>query len=382
MKPHGLNQAKNLSPNFSDFMTAEWRLLNLSELPWMRSQSIYHAVSLVQDKLKTPNTLIITWPDQPFVCIGLHQIIDQSVELEYLVKNNIPYIRRATGGGSVYLDSNQLFYQIICRTEDYPESTAEFYKRFLEPVVQTYRSFSIPAEYSPINDIVANGRKISGNGAVTFGSSRVLVGNFIFDFPAQEMSKILKVPEEKFRDKIAKSLQERMGSFTYFLEENPKKEEVIERYLKNFEKILGINIYHGNLIKEEQKKLSELEQLYMEKEWMNYVEKSGDEIFQQKIKSGTYFTLGNKKFQGGLVQIFLNSENNKIKEILISGDFTISPPYILKELEHHLQGMKIDEETLTKTIIDFYSKHSVESPGILAKEISGLIADIFRKTRK
>jgi len=363
-------------------MTAEWRLLNLSELPWMRSQSIYHAVSLVQDKLQTPNTLIITWPDQPFVCIGLHQIIDQSVELDFLSSNNLPYVRRATGGGSVYLDSNQIFYQIICRTEEYAESTSEFYKKFLEPVVQTYRDFTIPAEYSPINDIVADNRKISGNGAVTFGSSRVLVGNFIFDFPAQEMSKILKVPEEKFRDKIAKSLEERMGSFSYFLDSIPSKEEVIGKYLENFQNSLEIELYPGSLLKEEQKKLAELEQLYMENEWMYYVEKSGDEIFQQKIKSGTYFTLGNKKFQGGLVQIFLNSENNKIKELVISGDFTISPPYTVKELEIKLQGIKIEKNILTRTIEDFYAKYGVESPGISPEEISNLIVDIFGKTRK
>ena len=196
------------------------------------------------------------------------------------------------------------------------------------------------------------------------------------------MSKILKVPEEKFRDKIAKSLEERMGSFSYFLKEVPKKEDVIERYLENFQNMLEIELVPGNLLKEEQKKLTELEQLYMENEWMYYVEKRGNEIFQQKIKSGTYFTLGNKKLLGGLVQIFLNSENNKIKEILISGDFTISPPYVVKELEFELRGVKLEQDILTNIIKKFYIKHQVESPGILPEELSELIVEIFKKTRK
>ncbi|MBY9001863.1 MAG: hypothetical protein KGD64_13170, partial [Candidatus Heimdallarchaeota archaeon] len=34
-------------------MSREWRLLNLGEIPWKRTQSIYHALALVQEDLKT-----------------------------------------------------------------------------------------------------------------------------------------------------------------------------------------------------------------------------------------------------------------------------------------------------------------------------------------
>ncbi|MCG3215646.1 MAG: hypothetical protein KAS63_02950 [Candidatus Heimdallarchaeota archaeon] len=363
-------------------MTSKWRLLNLSELPWIKTQSVYHAVSLIQDEFGTPNTLILTWPNQAYVCIGLHQIIDLSVELEYIKSNNLPYVRRATGGGSVYLDQNQVFYQIICKKEDYPLPLEDFYKTFLEPVVKTYREYAIPAEYTPINDIIADDRKISGNGAVSFGKSRVLVGNFIFDFPALEMSKILKVPDEKFRDKIAKSLTERMGSFTYFLDPVPTKNEVVETYLEYFQKILDIEFYHGTLSDEELEKMSEIEKLYSTKEWVYYVEKKGDELLQQKIKSGTYFSFRNKKFPGGLVQIFLNSEKGRIKEIIISGDFTISPPYILPEIELELVGKRLDEEVLLKVLLGLYSTLNIETPGITPMQIAGMIVEIYEKTRK
>ena len=58
----------------------EWRLLNLGEIPWQRTQSIYHALALTQTKLSTPDTLIVNWPNNPFVCIGLHQIVDLVIE--------------------------------------------------------------------------------------------------------------------------------------------------------------------------------------------------------------------------------------------------------------------------------------------------------------
>ncbi|MFW9852460.1 MAG: hypothetical protein ACFFDS_05935, partial [Candidatus Thorarchaeota archaeon] len=78
----------------------EWRLLNLAKIPWQRTQSIYHALALIQAELSTPNTLIINWPSKPFVSIGLHQVIDLVIETDYLEKNNIPFLRRSCGGGS------------------------------------------------------------------------------------------------------------------------------------------------------------------------------------------------------------------------------------------------------------------------------------------
>ncbi len=313
-------------------MSKKWRLLNLGEVPWKRTQSIYHALALVQEELKTPNTLIMIWPDRPFVCIGLHQIIDISIDLENTSSMNLPYIRRACGGGAVYLNRDQIFYQIICNEKEYPKEMLEFYELFLNPVVETYKHFGIPAQFVPVNDVVAEDRKVSGNGAVTFNSSRVLVGNFILDFPAKNMSKILKVPEEKFRDKIASTLEERMGSFRYFLKELPSREEIIEEYIANFEKKLNIELIHGKLLQEEIDKISEIEDLYDTEDWLYYVEKTGREMYQQKIKSGTYFTSIVKKLPGGLINLFLHFDENEIKDVIISGDFSLNPPFVLHEI--------------------------------------------------
>jgi lipoate-protein ligase A len=64
--------------------------------------------------------------------------------------------------------------------------------------------------FKPVNDIIANGRKISGNGAAEIGDTQVLVGNFIVNFNFEMMSKVLRVPDEKFRDKVFKTLSENL----------------------------------------------------------------------------------------------------------------------------------------------------------------------------
>jgi lipoate-protein ligase A len=363
-------------------MTSEWRIINLGEIEWIETQAIYHALSLVQDEHDTPNTLIINWPSKPFVCIGLHQIMENSVELDYINSQKLPIVRRGCGGGSVYLDSNQVFYQIICKKEEYNFSLKEFYQFFLDPVVKTYRFFDIPAEYSPINDIVAEEKKISGNGAVTFGRSRVLVGNFIFDFPAKEMSKILKVPEEKFRDKIANSLEERMGSFSSFLDTPPSKKEVIQKYIEFFHEKTGKKLETGKLSEIEKEKIKEIKALYEQNEWLNYVEYEKDSIIQQKILSGTYFTFSERKFQGGLVQLFIHFEGDVIADLVISGDFTVSPPMILPEFQSYIIGAKVNRENLRKKLEMFSVTKEVDLPGITIDDLVELFLDTYKKVKK
>ena len=363
-------------------MSKKWRLLNLGEVPWKRTQSIYHALALTQEELKTPNTLIIIWPDKPFVCIGLHQIIDTSIDLENITSMNLPYIRRACGGGSVYLNNEQIFYQIICEEKEYPKEMLEFYKLFLTPVVETYKHFGIPAQFVPVNDVVADNRKISGNGSVTFNSSRVLVGNFILDFPAKNMSKILKVPEEKFRDKIASTLEERMGSFKYFLKNIPSKGEIIKEYIVNFEKKLNIELMEGELLQEEIDKIKEIDNLYDTDDWLYYVERTGRETYQQKIKSGTYFTSVIKKLPGGLINLFLHFDGDKIKDVIISGDFSLNPPFILHEIEEGLKGTRIEYDAIRIKLGLLLDENNVEMPGIQREELAKLILKAFENLKK
>ncbi len=363
-------------------MEKEWRLLNIGEQNWLDTQAIYHALALVQNGSQTPNTLVLTWPDRPLVCVGLHQVLEQSVELDYIQEQKLPIVRRGTGGGSVYLDSNQLFYQIICNKKDYNQKLREFYEYFLTPVIQTYKEFNISAEYSPINDIVAKGRKISGNGAVSYGNSRVLVGNFIFDFPSVEMSKILKVPDEKFRDKIAKSLEERMGSFKILLAEIPTKEEVVEKYIQNFQKELDVKLIEGSLSNIEEEKLADIKDLYQQKDWLYYVDKDKTDLFQQKIKGDTYFVFSEKKFLGGLMQLFIHFDSGKIVDIVISGDFSLSPPFILEEMQKILMNTQIDETIISEKLSDFFISNNIDLPGILPEDISKLIVDTFSKIKK
>lgn len=182
-------------------------LFNLGKVPWAESQLIYHALGELNRE-----ALSLVSPATPYVCIGFHQDVDQEVDLEYCQTHHIPVFRREVGGGAVFLDGGQLFFQLILRRDNplAPLRLESFYRKFLDPVIQVHRRLGIPAEYRPINDLVVNGRKISGTGAGEIGDCTVFVGNLILDFDYETMSRVLRVPDEKFREKVQKTIRENL----------------------------------------------------------------------------------------------------------------------------------------------------------------------------
>ena len=84
------------------------QLYNLGKVPWKESQLIYHALALCGEE-----ALCLLSPASPYVCIGFHQDVTQEVDLEYCRQNHIPVFRREVGGGAVFRDGNQLFFQLI-----------------------------------------------------------------------------------------------------------------------------------------------------------------------------------------------------------------------------------------------------------------------------
>ena len=160
----------------------EWRLIDLGFVEPYTAQTFYEAIAEAVHQGISPNTLILVQPASPYACIGYHQDLEKETDIEYLQKKGLPVIRRSQGGGATYLDRKQVFYQIIAKDSSViPRDVDQLFKRLLSVTVESYRRLGVPAEFKPLNDVVVEGRKISGNGAGMHESSTILVGNFIID---------------------------------------------------------------------------------------------------------------------------------------------------------------------------------------------------------
>jgi lipoate-protein ligase A len=342
----------------------------LNQVEWGRSQSLYHAAAHLGRE-----ALFILRPATPYVCIGYHQDVEQEIDLEYAHNEKLPVFRREVGGGAVYLDSGQLFYQLVLHADrpGIPTPKGAFFKMLLMPVVETFREFGVPAVYKPANDVLAGGRKISGNGAAEIENMNVLVGNFILTFDYEHMSRVLRVPDEKFRDKIYKSLAENLTTMERESGRIPPVEAIASALIRRYETLLG-PMEHRSL--PDAKLQSEADRLFGKMhtpEWLYQNDRRKRDFRQVKIRDGVELMQSNYKARGGLVRASALQMEGCLHDLHLSGDFFIFPSDSLPALERRLEGMRVDQQAISEAIGAFFLEHGVQAPELTPHELARAI---------
>jgi len=282
------------------------------------------------------------------------------------------------GGGAVYLDGNQLFYQVILRMDN-PAVTKNkglFYKKMLQPVIKVYRHMGIEAEYKPINDVIVETRKISGTGAAEIRDCIVFVGNLIVDFDYKTMSRVLRVPDEKFRDKVHKTLRDNLSTIRRELgeEKASKWDETTLNHLmaKEFEKVLG-PLSTSDMDRELEQNMDDLRARMMNDAWLFQKGKKWTKGRDIKIRQGTNLRHKVHKAPGGLIRADIEVIEGMLGRVSLSGDFFCYPAEAIDWLESGLNGINFDEiETFLHSL---YKGKGIETPGITIEDWLKVLAD-------
>ena len=352
-------------------------VFDLGRLPGEQSMLVFHALARMGTE-----ALVIVSPLTPLASIGYFQDAGKELDLEFCKRSGIPYMRREVGGGATYLDGNQIFYQLIWKKDNprFPRVMKESFPWFSEAPVETYRSFGIQAEYRAINDIVTReGRKIAGEGGGDIGECMVFVGGILLDFNYEIMSKILKVPDEKFRDKIFKTMEENVTTLKRELGTAPPRNDVVRVLRAEFEKRVG-ELEPASLSPEIVSKMRELE-LWMTSD--DFLHKKTPKIPKGvKIREGLEIFYGLHKAKGGLIRTAEEISENKIEDITISGDFSFTPKEQLGGVEKALVGTPLDEDRIVEKVDAYYEEEGIESPGVESKDFATTILNPVREARK
>ena len=320
-------------------------------------------------------SLVIVSPKIPLVSIGYFQDAEQEVDLKYCRESGIPFMRREVGGGATYLDENQIFYQLIWKKDNqkFPRAIDEIYPWFSQAPVETYRAFGIEAEFRVVNDIITKaGRKIAGEGGGNIGDCMVFVGGILLDFDYQAMSRILKVPDEKFRGKVHKTMEENLTTMKKELGVTPPREEVVSVLREKFEKTVG-KLTPASLNPEILEKMRQIEAWMTSKEFL--LKKTPRIPGGVKIREGVEVLYGLHKARGGLIRTAEEISEGRIEDINISGDFTFYPKEGLTGLEESLEKVPLKEEKIIERVETFYEEKGVESPGVDSKDFAQTILD-------
>ena len=149
---------------------------------------------------------IYLWINEPAVIVGVNQNTVLEVNLYKALEKNIKIVRRLTGGGAVYHDLNNICYTIIAPFK-FGESD---YAKFTKPVIEYLNSLGVKAEFSGRNDIVIDGKKISGNAQVVYKDRIMHHGTLLFDTDMSVLSNVLIENKLKIQSKGVKSIRARV----------------------------------------------------------------------------------------------------------------------------------------------------------------------------
>ena len=158
------------------------------------------------DTLSVENDIFMFWRNSDAVIVGLHQNTAEEINGPFIRRNNIPVIRRLSGGGAVFHDLGNLNFTIIRKASD---NELDF-RVSCQPILNALKSLGIKAVADGRNDITVNGGKISGN-ARYFREGRLMHhGTILFDTNFEKMTEALRIPEDKFVSKGIKSARARV----------------------------------------------------------------------------------------------------------------------------------------------------------------------------
>ncbi len=240
-------------------MKETWRLLRTGDADAFTNMATDEAVLRCVTAGQSPNTIRFYGWLPSAVSIGYFQGIEQEVDLTVCREKGIDVIRRLTGGGAVFHDHDgEITYSLIA-PEDHPKiprKILDSYALLCGGLVAGFKRLGLDAEFKPINDILVNGRKISGNAQTRRFGGVLQHGTLLCDVNPRLMFTLLKVPNEKIRDKLIQGVEERVTSIRGEMGWSEaamarSKDGVIEAMVAGFEKVLDIQLMPGTLSEEE-----------------------------------------------------------------------------------------------------------------------------------
>ncbi len=158
-----------------------------------------------QDGGRVPDTVRLYAFSPSSITIGRFQSVRHDVNLEEARRLGIPVVRRITGGGSVFHDEfgGEITYSVVIGEDYHPalRNVEESYRYLAGPLVDALEELGLDAGFSGLNDIVANGKKISGSAQTRRKGVILQHGTFMYSTRLEVLARVLRVSKAKLSDK-------------------------------------------------------------------------------------------------------------------------------------------------------------------------------------
>ena len=154
------------------------------------------------------------WRVSPTVIIGRNQDLEAEVNLGYCREHDVKVVRRKSGGGCVYSDMGNIMISYVSRRGD----VSEIFDRYLSALTACLRSLDLNAEKSGRNDILVEGRKVSGNAFHQLPDRSIVHGTLLYDTDFEALEEAIRPPVEKLQRHGVASVRQRVENLKMFLD--------------------------------------------------------------------------------------------------------------------------------------------------------------------
>ena len=176
------------------------------------------------------------WRVEPTVIFGRNQVLENEVNLEYCREHGVDVVRRKSGGGCVYSDLGNIMVSYISRRGD----VSEVFDRYMTALTEALRALGVPAEKSGRNDILVEGRKVSGNAFHQLPDRSIVHGTLLYSTDLEALTEAIRPPVEKLQRHGVESVRQRVMNLSEYValmtepDDALKSPEALEKYLVGY----------------------------------------------------------------------------------------------------------------------------------------------------
>ena len=173
------------------------------------------------------------WRVEPTVIYGRNQVLENEVNIEYCREHKVDIVRRKSGGGCVYSDLGNIMLSYVSGRG----CVAEVFDRYMTALADALRALGVPAEKSGRNDILVEGRKVSGNAFHQLPDRSIVHGTLLYSTDLEALTEAIRPPVDKLQRHGVESVRQRVMNLSEYVGqmEEPaealRSPEALERYL-------------------------------------------------------------------------------------------------------------------------------------------------------
>ncbi|MDB4914953.1 MAG: lipoate--protein ligase [Gemmatimonadetes bacterium] len=278
--------------------------------------------------------LLLFYVNAPSIIIGRNQNTIEEINAPMVEERGVTVVRRISGGGAVYHDLGNLNFSFITRDV---HNRFNRYDTFNKPVVDVLRALGVPAEISGRNDILADGRKISGNAQFATPTRMFSPGTLLLDSNLDDVTAVLKPRPGKVESKGMKSIRSRVANISEFLASPIDVHELRALILERIFDTRDLSrIPHLALDDADVRGVDALQASKYGTETWNFGENP-----PSNVQRAT-------RFPAGEIDVRLDVKENRIVSVRIFGDFMGRSS--VSEIEEMLTGVPYERSTVAAAL--------------------------------